>query len=208
VTIPSYRVKPGQVVGLRDSEPVRPVAASGELLARVAPWRRPTRTLWSAASCASRARGRRVPVDEATRRRALQAPLDARGLVPAVASRHGRVRARLDDDVVGRLAVPHDDELGDVGAERVRLALPSSRSPRRARPLRVAGPPSSGFVGSRCAGRSAGSRRRSSALTPAPQHASPNVSSPSAELRLAAARCAATESRRSGRQRLCAVLSK
>jgi small subunit ribosomal protein S4 len=39
VTIPSYRVKPGQVVGLRDTSPVRPVAAeSAELLARVAPW--------------------------------------------------------------------------------------------------------------------------------------------------------------------------
>jgi small subunit ribosomal protein S4 len=39
VTIPSYRVKPGQVVGLRDTSPVRPVAAeAAELLARVAPW--------------------------------------------------------------------------------------------------------------------------------------------------------------------------
>jgi small subunit ribosomal protein S4 len=39
VTIPSYRVKPGQVVALRDTSPVRPVAAeSAELLARVAPW--------------------------------------------------------------------------------------------------------------------------------------------------------------------------
>ena len=39
VTIPSYRVKPGQVVGLRDTSPVRSVAAeSAELLARVAPW--------------------------------------------------------------------------------------------------------------------------------------------------------------------------
>jgi small subunit ribosomal protein S4 len=39
VTIPSYRVKPGQVVGLRDTSPVRPAAAeSAELLARVAPW--------------------------------------------------------------------------------------------------------------------------------------------------------------------------
>jgi small subunit ribosomal protein S4 len=39
VTIPSYRVKPGQVVGMRDTSPVRPVAAeSAELLARVAPW--------------------------------------------------------------------------------------------------------------------------------------------------------------------------
>ena len=39
VTIPSYRVKPGQVVGLRDTSPVRQMAAeSAELLARVAPW--------------------------------------------------------------------------------------------------------------------------------------------------------------------------
>jgi small subunit ribosomal protein S4 len=39
VTIPSFRVKPGQVIGLRDTSPVRPVAAeSAELLARVAPW--------------------------------------------------------------------------------------------------------------------------------------------------------------------------
>src|SRR5262245_2768419 len=39
VTIPSFRVKPGQVIGLRDVSPVRPVAAeSAELLARVAPW--------------------------------------------------------------------------------------------------------------------------------------------------------------------------
>jgi len=39
VTIPSYRVKPGQVVALGVSSPVRPVAAeSAELLARVAPW--------------------------------------------------------------------------------------------------------------------------------------------------------------------------
>ena len=39
VTIPSYRVKPGQVVGLRDSTTVRPAAAeAAELLARVAPW--------------------------------------------------------------------------------------------------------------------------------------------------------------------------
>ena len=39
VTIPSYRVKPGQVVGLRDSSTVRPAAAeAAELLARVAPW--------------------------------------------------------------------------------------------------------------------------------------------------------------------------
>ena len=39
VTIPSFRVKPGQVVGLRDSSPVRPVASeAAELLARVAPW--------------------------------------------------------------------------------------------------------------------------------------------------------------------------
>jgi small subunit ribosomal protein S4 len=39
VSIPSYRVKPGQVVGLRDASPVRPAAAeAAELLARVAPW--------------------------------------------------------------------------------------------------------------------------------------------------------------------------
>ena len=39
VTIPSYRVKPGQVIGLRETSPVRPVAAeSAELLARVASW--------------------------------------------------------------------------------------------------------------------------------------------------------------------------
>jgi small subunit ribosomal protein S4 len=39
VTIPSYRVRPGQVVGLRAGSPVRPAAAdSTELLARVAPW--------------------------------------------------------------------------------------------------------------------------------------------------------------------------
>ena len=39
VTIPSYRVKPGQVVGVRDSSTVRPAAAeAAELLARVAPW--------------------------------------------------------------------------------------------------------------------------------------------------------------------------
>jgi small subunit ribosomal protein S4 len=39
VTIPSFRVKPGQVVSLRDVSAVRPVAAeSAELLARVAPW--------------------------------------------------------------------------------------------------------------------------------------------------------------------------
>jgi small subunit ribosomal protein S4 len=39
VNIPSYRVKPGQVIGLRDASPVRPTAAeAAELLARVAPW--------------------------------------------------------------------------------------------------------------------------------------------------------------------------
>jgi small subunit ribosomal protein S4 len=39
VTIPSFRVTPGQVIGLRETSPVRPVAAeSAELLARVAPW--------------------------------------------------------------------------------------------------------------------------------------------------------------------------
>jgi small subunit ribosomal protein S4 len=39
VTIPSFRVKPGQVIGLRETSPVRPVAAeSAELLARVASW--------------------------------------------------------------------------------------------------------------------------------------------------------------------------
>ena len=39
VDIPSYRVKPGQVVGLRAGSPVRPTAAeAAELLARVAPW--------------------------------------------------------------------------------------------------------------------------------------------------------------------------
>jgi small subunit ribosomal protein S4 len=39
VTIPSYRVKPGEVIGLRETSPVRPVAAeSAELLARVASW--------------------------------------------------------------------------------------------------------------------------------------------------------------------------
>jgi small subunit ribosomal protein S4 len=39
VTIPSFRVKPGQVIGLRDASAVRPVAAeAAELLARVAPW--------------------------------------------------------------------------------------------------------------------------------------------------------------------------
>ena len=39
VTIPSFRVKPGQVVSLGASSPVRPVAAeAAELLARVAPW--------------------------------------------------------------------------------------------------------------------------------------------------------------------------
>jgi small subunit ribosomal protein S4 len=39
VTIPSFRVKPGQVVGLHDASTVRPVAAeAAELLARVAPW--------------------------------------------------------------------------------------------------------------------------------------------------------------------------
>jgi small subunit ribosomal protein S4 len=39
VTIPSFRVKPGQVISVGASSPVRPVAAeSAELLARVAPW--------------------------------------------------------------------------------------------------------------------------------------------------------------------------
>ncbi len=39
VTIPSFRVKPGQVVAVSASSPVRPVAAeAAELLARVAPW--------------------------------------------------------------------------------------------------------------------------------------------------------------------------
>jgi small subunit ribosomal protein S4 len=39
VTIPSFRVRPGQVVGLRDASPVRGTAAeAAELLARVAPW--------------------------------------------------------------------------------------------------------------------------------------------------------------------------
>jgi small subunit ribosomal protein S4 len=39
VTIPSFRVKTGQVVSLSTSSPVRPVAAeAAELLARVAPW--------------------------------------------------------------------------------------------------------------------------------------------------------------------------
>jgi len=39
VTIPSYRVKAGQVVALSTSSPVRPVASeAAELLARVAPW--------------------------------------------------------------------------------------------------------------------------------------------------------------------------
>ena len=39
VNIPSYRVKPGQVIGLRDASPVRPTAGeAAELLARVAPW--------------------------------------------------------------------------------------------------------------------------------------------------------------------------
>ena len=39
VTIPSFRVKPGQVVSLSASSPVRPAAAdAAELLARVAPW--------------------------------------------------------------------------------------------------------------------------------------------------------------------------
>jgi small subunit ribosomal protein S4 len=39
VTIPSFRVKPGQVIGLRDGSPVSPAAAdAAELLARVAGW--------------------------------------------------------------------------------------------------------------------------------------------------------------------------
>jgi small subunit ribosomal protein S4 len=39
VDIPSFRVKPGQVVALGASSPVRPAAAdAAELLARVAPW--------------------------------------------------------------------------------------------------------------------------------------------------------------------------
>ena len=39
VTIPSFRVKPGQAVSLSASSPVRPVASeAAELLARVAPW--------------------------------------------------------------------------------------------------------------------------------------------------------------------------
>jgi small subunit ribosomal protein S4 len=39
VTIPSYRVKPGQVVGVSADSPVRPAAAeAAELLARVEPW--------------------------------------------------------------------------------------------------------------------------------------------------------------------------
>ena len=39
VTIPSFRVKPGQVISLSSSSPVRPLAAeAAELLARVAPW--------------------------------------------------------------------------------------------------------------------------------------------------------------------------
>ena len=39
VDIPSFRVEPGEVIGLRDGSPVRPVAAeAAELLARVAPW--------------------------------------------------------------------------------------------------------------------------------------------------------------------------
>jgi small subunit ribosomal protein S4 len=39
VTIPSYRVKPGQVIAFGASSPVRPAAAdAAELLARVAPW--------------------------------------------------------------------------------------------------------------------------------------------------------------------------
>jgi small subunit ribosomal protein S4 len=39
VDIPSFRVKPGQVVSVSASSPIRPVAAdAAELLARVAPW--------------------------------------------------------------------------------------------------------------------------------------------------------------------------
>jgi small subunit ribosomal protein S4 len=39
VTIPSYRVKPGQVIAFGASSPVRPAAAdAAELLARVVPW--------------------------------------------------------------------------------------------------------------------------------------------------------------------------
>lgn len=39
VTIPSYRVRPGEVIGVHASSPVRTTAAeSVELLARVAPW--------------------------------------------------------------------------------------------------------------------------------------------------------------------------
>ncbi|HEX5780797.1 MAG TPA: 30S ribosomal protein S4 [Solirubrobacteraceae bacterium] len=39
VDIPSFRVKPGQVVSVRASSPIRPAAAdAAELLARVAPW--------------------------------------------------------------------------------------------------------------------------------------------------------------------------
>jgi len=39
VTIPSYRVKPGQVVGVRDTSPVRPAAGEAtELLAGVPRW--------------------------------------------------------------------------------------------------------------------------------------------------------------------------
>jgi small subunit ribosomal protein S4 len=39
VTIPSFRVKPGNVIGLRDSSSVRPLAAeAAELLSWVAPW--------------------------------------------------------------------------------------------------------------------------------------------------------------------------
>jgi small subunit ribosomal protein S4 len=39
VDIPSYRVRTGQVIGLRDTSPIRATAAeSAELLARVAPW--------------------------------------------------------------------------------------------------------------------------------------------------------------------------
>jgi small subunit ribosomal protein S4 len=39
VTIASYRVKPGQVIGIGASSPIRPAAAeAAELLARVAPW--------------------------------------------------------------------------------------------------------------------------------------------------------------------------
>ena len=181
VTIPSYRVKPGQVVGLASSSPVRPAAAeAAELLARVAPWLETDPDGLTGRVLRDPARIRYLHPDRrAARRRALQPAMtvdfgafealtfDVYGTLidweTGIASWLRPFASASDDELLESFA-RHEAEL-EAGPYRSYRDVLAGRAARRGRRLRLRAVGRAGGRPSRArsgAGRRSATRRRRS----------------------------------------------